>query len=152
MNTTKELCRYKKDIEAEYGCCQTLTAQKDVELKNCDDTSDRKAKGNVSWIDYWRAMCGRHGTRFTCGSCGKLIFTGEIPKIYEDMYNATGDNAESHRACGAHLWVNTPASGKYHGGRYIAPLCPACNAKHGRMIPVLKGTVICHELGATDNK
>lgn len=146
--TEAEFNEYKKDIEERFGKCKVLTANQDTTLKNCTNTGNRTADKEWSWIDYWRAMTGNHESRLFCSSCGQVIFVGEVPKIMKDLYIATGDTEERHKAMGGHVWVKAPSNGKYPQGRYITPLCPACNNKRGEEIPIIKGSRICKELGA----
>lgn len=148
MKSKEELRRYRSEIEAEYGRCKVLTAKTDTSSRNCNNTSERVADNDFSWIDYWRAMTGISDTRLFCSSCGKVIFVGNIPPLMEDFYSKTKDNPESHKAFGGHVWVIASKNGKYPGGRYITPLCPACNNKCNEQIPILKGTKLCKELGA----
>lgn len=149
--TEAEFAEYKKGIEEQFGNCKVLTANRDTTLKNCSGTSDRSADKGWSWIDYWRAMTGNHESRLFCSSCGQVIFVGDVPKIMQDLYIATDDSVERHKATGGHVWINTPKSGNYAGGRYILPLCPVCNAKLGEEIQIIKGSRVCKELGANIN-
>ena len=139
---------YKQAVEKENGECQILHAQNTHNKKNCGKTGDRNAPKGVSWIDYWRAMTGNHESRLFCSSCGQVIFVGDVPKIMKDLYVATGDTVEQHRAIGGHVKIEKPRSGQYPGGNYITPLCPVCNAKRGEVIPIIKGSRVCKELGA----
>ena len=145
MKSKEELKQYRQTILEKCGLCQVLTANQDTILRNSDDTSGMRAYGGSSWIDYWRAMTGIHDTQLQCSSCGKVIYVGFAPKVMENMYKATGDNADNHRAIGGHVWV--VGSNRYAGGRYIAPLCPACNNKRGEEIVIRKGTKVCKALG-----
>lgn len=146
--TEAEFNDYKKSIEEQFGSCRVLTANQDTSLANCKGTSNLIAEKGWSWIDYWRAMTGNHEARLFCSSCGQVIFVGDVPKIMKDMYVATGDTVERHKAMGGHVLVKKPANGKYPEGRYITPLCPACNNKRGEVIPIIKGSRICQEYGA----
>ncbi len=146
--TEAEFFEYKRNIEEQFGNCTVLTANQDTTLKNCTGTSVRSAEQGWSWINYWRAMTGNHESRLFCSSCGQVIFVGDVPKIMQDLYVATGDTVERHRAIGAHVWINAPKSASYPDGRYILPLCPVCNAKHGEEIQIIKGSRVCKELGA----
>ena len=146
--TETELNEYKKSIEEQFGNCRVLTANQDTKLKNCENTAERSAEKGWSWIDYWRAMTGNHESRLFCSSCGQVIFVGDVPKIMKDLYVATGDTVERHKAMGGHVWVKPPSNGQYPGGRYITPLCPVCNAKRGEELPIIKGSRVCKELGA----
>ena len=101
---------------------------------------------NVSWIYYWRAMTGLHSGTMACSSCGKEIYTGFVTLEMRTKY---GDKVNEHKAEGGHVWVDAPDGSNFKGGRYITPLCPACNAKRGQQITILKGSVLCKELGAT---
>ena len=146
--TESEFNEYKKDIEEQYGSCRVLTANQDTTLKLCENTVESSAEKGCSWIDYWRAMTGNHESRLFCSSCGQVIFVGDVPKIMKDLYVATGDTVEQHRAIGGHVKIEKPRSGQYPGGNYVAPLCPVCNAKRGEKIPIIKGSRVCKELGA----
>lgn len=114
-------------------------------MTNANKTSDREADKNVSWIDYWRAMTGNHSDPLYCSSCGKEIYTGPIPADRQLAFVLAGDKS-SHKAEGGHIWLQGTDS--LPGGRYITPLCPECNAKRGKQIPVKKDSVIFKELGA----
>ena len=146
--TESEFNEDKKEIEEQYGSCKVLTAHRDNILKNSEGTGNRGAEKGWTWIDYWRAMTGNHESRLFCSSCGQVIFVGDVPKIMKELYIATGDTVEQHRAIGGHVWIEEPISGQYPGGYYITPLCPVCNAKRGEEIPIIKGSRVCKELGA----
>lgn len=137
---------YKQEVEKEFGECGVLDVNYDTELKNCEKTGDRDAYKNVSWIYYWRAMTGLHSGTMACSSCGKEIYTGFVTLEMRTKY---GDKVNEHKAEGGHVWVDAPDGSNFKGGRYITPLCPACNAKRGQQITILKGSVLCKELGAT---
>lgn len=146
--TEDDFLEYKKEIEEQFGDCKVLTANQDTILKKCNDFGGYVAEKGWTWINYWRAMTGNHESRLFCSSCGQVIFVGDVPKIMQNLYIATGDSIERHRAIGAHVWINPPKSGKYPGGRYILPLCPACNAKLSGDISIIKGSRVCRELGS----
>lgn len=148
MKTTQELKEYKESIEKECGKSTVLKVNIDNEKTNCSNTGNRSAKNGWSWIDYWRAMTGTFKTQLNCSSCGKTIFVGPAPKMMENMFVRTGDKAENHTAIGGHVWVETPGSTKYKGGRYITPLCPHCNSQHDKKIIIKKGSLLCKEVGA----
>lgn len=63
-----------------------------------------------------------------------------------------GETEDEHKAEGGHIWLTTPKDADWHGGRYITPLCQACNAKRGQQITLKKGSVLCKEVGATTAK
>lgn len=140
---------YKQFIEENYGECDVLQASCDHEKKNCGGTSNRFAPKSISWIDYWRAMTGNHGTIMTCSSCGKELFVGEPTEEQKKKFTKGDDTIEKHRAQGGHVWVNAPSDKGYSGGRYITPLCPECNGKHDQHIPIRKDAIYCKELGAS---
>lgn len=117
----------------------------DGEIFNANNTSDREADKGVTWIEYWRAMTGLFENPLHCSSCGKEIYTGEIPAAASLRYKLARDNT-SHKAVGGHIWL--PGTDSQPGGRYIIPLCPSCNAKRGQHIPVIAGSLIFKELGA----
>lgn len=114
-------------------------------MTNANNTSDRDADHNWSWIDYWRAMTGIVDEPLHCSSCGKEIFTDGVPKEKLQEYESKGDKT-SHKAEGGHIWIT--GTDKVPGGRYITPLCPECNAQRGKQIPVKKDSVVFKELGA----
>lgn len=114
-------------------------------MTNANNTSDRDADHNWSWIDYWRAMTGIMDEPLHCSSCGKEIFTGTIPLVKSLEYAANKDKT-SHKAEGGHIWIT--GTDNVPGGRYITPLCPECNAQRGKQIPVKKDSVVFKELGA----
>lgn len=143
----EELRRYKEKVESEFGKCRVLTARMETTLAISNNTSENTAPKGVSWIDFWRSMTGCYESRLSCCSCGKVIYAEKVPEVMVKMYQSTGDNADNHRAIGAHMHVETPKSGNYPGGVYIAPLCPLCNSRKSEKIPVLRGTKICRELG-----
>lgn len=140
-----EFEEYKKEIEEKFGSCQILNVKLGTDLKNSEGTSDRIAYKNVPWIYYWRAMTGLHSGTMKCSSCGKGVFTGVASLAQRLTY---GVRINEYIAVGGHVWVETPASKNYKGGWYITPLCPACNAKRGKHIPIMADSVLCKELGA----
>ena len=136
---------YKKEIEERFGECDILEVTKDTILKNAEKTGDRDAYKNMSWIYYWRAISGNHSGSMRCSSCGKEIFSGLATLSMSQKY---GDKINEHKAEGGHIWIDAPEDNSFSGGRYITPLCPACNAKRGQHIPILTGRVLCKEKGA----
>lgn len=145
--TELEFYRYKEEIERQFGKCKVLTANQDTTLMKCEETDNLTMLNGLSWIDYWRTMTGNHETRLFCSSCGQVIFVGEVPQIMKNLYVATGDSLESHKAMGGHVLIKRPESGKYPGGKYIIPLCPHCFDKQEEEISIIKGSRICQELG-----
>lgn len=146
------LSEYKQDVENKFGECTVLNSSVDHKKKNCGNTGDRIAYKGFPWIDYWRAMTGKTAMTMCCSSCGKEIFVGEPTFIQEFVFSLGDDKVENHRAHGGHIWVDSPASKEYTGGRYITPLCPECNGQHGKEINIRKGSVYCKELGAIVTK
>ena len=140
---------YKQEVEESFGVCTILHSNIDHKETNCGNTGGRTAYKGVSWIDYWRAMTGNTVATMYCSSCGKEIFVGEITPVKKLLFSSGHDTVENHRAHGGHIWIETPASKEYTGGRYITPLCPECNGQHGKEINIRKGSVYCKELGAT---
>ena len=139
---------YKEYINSTYnekGLHVPLHFLKDGVMTNANNTSDRDADKNESWINYWRAKTGNHSDPLYCSSCGKEIYSGNIPDSAKLMYRLSGDES-SHKAVGGHIWLE--GTQNEPGGRYITPLCPECNAKRGQQIPVKKGSIIFKELGA----
>lgn len=147
MNMT--FAEYKKEVEEKFGKCMVLVCTGDHSKKNCENTGDRIAYKDLSWIDYWRAMTGDTSTTMLCSSCGKEIFVGDPTFDQLLKFSRKPDKVENHRAHGGHIWVDAPASKEYAGGRYIIPLCPECNGQHGKQIIIRKGSRYCKELGAT---
>ena len=58
------------------------------------------------------------------------------------------ETTEQYKAEGGHIWLTAPKNADWQGGRYITPLCPACNAKRGQQIFLRAGSVLCKEVGA----
>ena len=150
MNMT--LSQYKQEVKKEFGECTILQSKSDHKKKNCGNTGGRSAYKGETWIDYWRAMTDNVATTMWCSSCGKEIFVGEPTSDQKLKFSKGGDKVENHRAHGGHIWVDSPASKKYTGGRYITPLCPECNGQHDKDINIRKDSVYCKELGATIDK
>lgn len=148
MKSKQDLIKFKGELEEKFGPCRVLTANQNTTLTNAINTNSRNDFNGFSWIEYWRAMTCNYDTNLFCCSCGKAIYVGDVPEVLNKLYEVAGDKPENHKACGGHVLVQPAPSGKYPGGLYIAPLCPACNAKHGDIIPIRKGTKICKEMGA----
>lgn len=72
---------YKQEIEKKYGECTILQSNFDHDEKNCENTEDRVAYNNVSWIDYWRAMNGNTASTMYCSCCGKEILLETPPML-----------------------------------------------------------------------
>ncbi len=133
----QELNAYRARFAQEFGEPHVRRVVKEGLFKNAERTGDRSAYGGISWIDYWRAMTGNHATTLRCSSCGKEINAGVSAIL----------NPEN-RAYGGHIWLTAPAGADWQGGRFITPLCPACNAKRGEQIPLKEESILCKELGA----
>ena len=148
MKSKQQLEEYRTEVLSECGKCTLLRVKQDNNKINCSNTSGRTAAKGWSWIDYWRAMTMTPNTQLACASCGKVTFVGPVPKMMEKMYELSGDSSTNHIAHGGHVWVNAPKGASYEGGRYIVPLCPDCNGKHGKGIVIKSGSLLCKEIGA----
>lgn len=146
--TDAELKSYRIRFVQEFGEPHLRKVTKEGLFKNAERTGDRSAHGGISWIDYWRAMTGNHATTLYCNSCGKEIVIG-APNVFQRIkYGNNGETETEHQACGGHIWLTAPAGADWQGGRFITPLCPACNAQRGEHIPLREGSILCKELGA----
>ena len=144
----QELNAYRARFAQEFGEPHVRRVVREGLFKNAERTGDRSAHGGISWIDYWRAMTSNHATTLHCSSCGKEIIIG-APTVFQQIeYGYNGETEEDHRAYGGHIWLTAPAGADWQGGRFITPLCPACNAKRGEQIPLKENSVLCKELGA----
>lgn len=131
--TNNELNNYSQEVGKEFGECTILTAEGNLTIHNAGNTSGRKAYKGADWIDYWQALSGNHSHVLYCSSCGKKIIVGQATFQEHLEFSKNGDSVEKHKACGGHLWVSAPQGANYTGGRYITPLCPACNNKEIRI-------------------
>lgn len=143
--TNKEYQEYINTTYNKEGIHKTRHFVNDGTMTNANKTGDRDADKGFSWIAYWRAMTGINDEPLLCSSCGKEIFTGDIPAADVEKYKKNGDTS-SHEAEGGHIWIQ--GTNECPGGRYITPLCPSCNAKRGQQIPVKKNSKVFKELGA----
>ena len=151
--TAVELENYRQNVILSFEEPTILNAEKDVCLLNAGNTGNRDAHGGKSWINYWRAITRNHDSILHCSSCGKVIFVGDLAQDQvRKYYLPIGGKIEDHQAHGGHLWVVAPKEATWSGGRYIAPLCPACNAKHNQQIVIKAGSVLCKEVGANVTK
>lgn len=146
--TVADLKSYRDKFVEEFEVPAIRTVIKEVLFKNADNTGDRDAHGGVSWIDYWRAVTQNYATILHCSSCGKEIVVGEPTFEQKLDWDLEGEPEEAHKAVGGHIWLIAPKDADWQGGRYITPLCPACNAKRGQQIFLRKGSVLCKEVGA----
>jgi len=146
--TASELESYRQTIVREFDEPLILNAEKDVTLLNAGNTGNRDAYGGKSWINYWRAITRNQDSILYCSSCEKVIFVGNLAQDQVRKYLPIGGKIEDHQAHGGHLWVIAPKGVTWQGGRYIAPLCPACNAKHNQHILIKAGSKLCKEVGA----
>lgn len=143
-----ELTSYRDDLVTKFEEPHIRKVSIEGPFKNAEKTGDRDAYGGVSWIDYWRAITKNHATTLYCSSCGKEIVVGE-PTFFQRMnYAEKGETIGEHKAEGGHIWLEAPENADWKGGRYITPLCPACNAKRGQHITLKKGIVLCKEIEA----
>lgn len=147
--TKAELTSYRENFVDKFEEPTILTVNKQDLFKNAEETGDRDAYGGISWIDYWRAVTRNHATILRCSSCGKEIIIGEPTFEQKLDYELVGEKANDHKAEGGHIWLTAPKGADWHGGRYITPLCPACNAKRGQQIPLKNNSVLCKEIGAS---
>ena len=148
MISENELNSYKSEFIEKYENLQQLTVSTSGLVKNAERTDDRKAYKYVSWIDYWRAMTGNHQTTLSCNSCWKEINVGEPTFAQKFDYISKGETAADHQAMGGHVWMTAPTEEDWKGGRYITPLCPACNNKRGQQINLRAGSELCKEEGS----
>lgn len=150
--TNAELKSYRDELVEKFEEPTILTVSEEDLFKNAEKTGDRDAYGGISWIDYWRAVTNNFATTLHCSSCGKEIVVGN-PTFFQRMnYAEKGETIDDHKAEGGHIWLTAPKDANWHGGRYITPLCPACNAKRGQQITLKKGSVLCKEVGATTDE
>ncbi len=146
--TTAELISYRTSFVQQFGEPNIRTVTKGGDVKNAERTGDRDAYGGVSWIDYWRAITQNHAVVLYCSSCGKEIIAGQ-PTLQQSLqYALNNEKADEHKAEGGHIWLTAPKDVNWQGGRYITPLCPACNAKRGQQIFLREGSTLCKEIGA----
>lgn len=78
--TKEELRDYRTRFWEEhknYGPQNSITLKKKHELKNAEDTSNRKAWGGVSWINYWQALGNfvNNVLECSCEGCKKKLLT-----------------------------------------------------------------------------
>ena len=146
--TSAELSSYQTNFVQSFDAPTILTVNEGGMFKNAEKTGDRDAHGGVSWIDYWRAITRNHATILHCSSCGKEIVTGEPTFGQKVDWELSGETEDQHKAEGGHIWLTAPKNANWQGGRYITPLCPACNAKRGQQIFLRAGSVLCKEVGA----
>ena len=133
-----ELKSYQDELVEKFGEPTILTVSEEGLFKNAEKTGDRDAYGDISWIDYWRSVTGNHATILRCSSCGKEIVIGEPTSEQKLEWHLMGETEDEHKAEGGHIWLTAPKDANWHGGRYITPLCPACNAKRGQQITLKK--------------
>lgn len=148
MMNSSELESYKHDVINKFGQPASLRVTQAGNFKNAEKTEDRDAPQSASWIDYWRAMTGNSLTTLKCSCCGKEIFVGEPSAMQRIIYACNKETDDEHRAIGGHIWLTAPAGADWQGGRYITPLCPACNAKRGQQINLNVDSVLCKEIVA----
>ncbi len=146
--TEVDLKSYRNNFVEQFGEPTILTVNKEGLFKNAEKTGDRDAHGGVYWIDYWRAITQNHAIILHCSSCGKEIVVGEPTFEQKIDWELNGETEDQHKAEGGHIWITAPKDADWQGGRYITPLCPACNAKRGQQIFLRKGSVLCKEIGA----
>jgi hypothetical protein len=146
--TTEELLSYRKNFIQNFETPTILSVTEGGDFKNAEKTGDRDAHGGVTWINYWRAITNNYTTIFRCSSCGKEIVVGEPTSDQKLEWYLMGEDKDDHKAEGGHIWLTAPDSAKWKGGRYITPLCPACNAKRGQQIYLREGSILCKEVGA----
>ena len=146
--TVAELSSYRTNFVQQFGEPDIVTVTQSGNVKNAEKTGDRDAHGGVSWIDYWRAVTQNYATTLHCSSCGKEIIVGEPTSEQKLEWQLMGETVDEHKAEGGHIWLTAPEGADWQGGRYITPLCPACNAKRGQQIFLRKGSALCKEVGA----
>ena len=146
--TEFELNLYWAKLVKEFGKPTILKVSENNLFKNAENTCSRDAYGGSSWIDYWRSVTRNLATTLRCSSCDKEIVVGEPSCNQKLEWLLMGDTEDEHKAEGGHVWLTSPKGADWQGGRYITPLCPACNAKRGRHIILKKGSVLCKEVCA----
>lgn len=135
-----ELINYLSQYKAQYGDPIITLAFLFGKMQNAENTQNRKAFNNISWIRYWQELTGFKLNNLKCTSCGKEIYIDIDLQTHPSL--GIIENLEEHQAIGAHI-VNPELKDVY----FIFPLCPSCNSLHGE-INVKINNRGCMEKGA----
>lgn len=124
-----------------------LEALRDTTVINAGDTSNRHPCCNIeAWHKYWQIATSEFGNQMICSSCGKPIFsdvTDENCRKVSQGLDEDGkpDTPDKHCALGGHVFIEQYSTEKY----FITPLCPHCNNKYEKTIPLRKGSLLVKE-------
>lgn len=113
-----------------------------------EHTGNRKACGNIMWIEYWRRLIGFKGNHLKCTFCGADIYIDvDLHDAYTMRMNHPLTSKEAYQAEGGHYHKN----GKdYTDGYIIIPVCKSCNAKNEDFkFNVVVNNKYVEEIGAT---
>lgn len=137
MMNTQELNDYTQSFIKEEGSPKVLQLKRGSCYANAPKTSDRKPKGGISWIDYYRAFTDPTQTVFECVHCGKTISTDDdIIDMNDDVYEAFG----------GHILVGD--MDKKSPWYYIVPVCQDCNTPD-KILHLKKDIPTVEEVAAT---
>lgn len=150
----KELIDYSVHFHNENGEPYIIKLDKYETFKNLPRSSNRRAWGNISWINYWRALTGNYTNQMVCAHCGKAIFADvndpkctDFVRFYQ-LAGKTDITENDYQAMGAHIQFET--NDEIYDGIYIVPLCRECNnLKTEEGYSLQEGSVICAEIGQT---
>lgn len=112
---------------------------KDMVFYNGVGTSNRQPRFFSSWTEYWRGFTETYHDDARCCVCNCKI-TSTMTDEEIERNNASNDNEEIRKACGAHIEIN--AGSKLY---YIAPMCNKCNLE-GESIVIKAGTKVVPEI------
>jgi len=154
-----ELSKYAQVFRNENGNPNVIKLSNYLNVRNMPKSSSRKAWGEVSWIDYWRALTGNYENQQKCACCGKIIFADvdtkecqELVKIHQ-LSGRSEITADVFQAEGAHIVYAQDKGGGRYNGTYIVPLCKKCNSSaDDEDFKVETGSIICEEIGYSIKK
>ena len=96
-----------------------------------EETGNRKAFGDVPWIDFWQYLTGKDFNHLQCTFCGEHIFRDINSTQCRTYVNGKSsmrknNDRDDYLAVGGHYYKN----GKNNvEGYIIVPVCKDCNGK-----------------------
>lgn len=148
-----ELSKYAQEFRNKNGNPNVIKLPDYLNVRNMQKSSSHEAWGEVSWIDYWRALTGNYENQQKCACCGKIIFADvdtkecqELVKIHR-LSGRSEITADVFQAEGAHIVYAQDKSGGRYNGTYIVPLCKKCNSSaNDECFEIKAGSILCEEI------
>lgn len=141
----QKINKYRDKFIDQHGCPKVFYLNNKYVLHNMPDTGNRIPKGNIGWINYWRAFSGITRDFIPCSSCGKsLSVHKELQPLHEAFSIFIPEMAKYEYAEGGHIEVKGIPG--IDDGIYITPLCCEHNNQFDQDIVIQPNSILVEEV------